>query len=422
VTLDVCFSPDGKSIATASTDRVIRVWDVEKGVELRTLRGHGGRVTCVAYHPVDGRLVSGGEQPGEVKLWDPGGGLESASIPIPGKYATEAFAFDASGGRLLAVFPGGDVRVIELASRRQDVLRADLTQKWMTPGTLATFSGDRRTLAAVIGPEAHGIQTWKVPDDTATGAFVPLRTTEVPSRAVYQLALSRDGRRLASGAISPKAPVRYRSIVVWDMASGRPVHRFDDQKAPVPSLYGGLALSPDGEAAAFDDELGVTNGAGTASGPRRSIRLFDLDTGRDRWISWGHDALVTAVVFSRDGRLLATADQEDRIVVWDAATGRRLHPRALQGPSFQLAFSPDATRLAAIDRQEVKVWDVRTGREAIVLRGAAFRSADPGINPQIAWSADGRRLAASNHDLSLSVWDAGSADSQSPEEASGAGR
>ena len=58
------------------------------------------------------------------------------------------------------------------------------------------------------------------------------------------------------------------------------------------------------------------------------------------------------------------------------------------------------------------LWDVRTGREALRLRGAPFRSSDPGFNPQVAWSPDGRRLAASNFDFSLSVWNAGFAEEQ----------
>ncbi|MCI0380025.1 MAG: hypothetical protein L0215_20780 [Gemmataceae bacterium] len=101
----------------------------------------------------------------------------------------------------------------------------------------------------------------------------------------------------------------------------------------------------------------------------------------------------------------AVPDAHERHFVGpDAATGRALHVRPLQGPYFQLAFSPDGARLAAIDREEVKLWDVESGKELLLLRGAPQRSADNGFNPRLVWSADGRRLASSNWDASISVW------------------
>lgn len=101
----------------------------------------------------------------------------------------------------------------------------------------------------------------------------------------------------------------------------------------------------------------------------------------------------------------AVPDAHERHFVGpDAATGRALHVRPLQGPYFQLAFSPDGARLAAIDREEVKLWDVESGQELLLLRGAPQRSADNGFNPRLVWSADGRRLASSNWDASISVW------------------
>ena len=404
--------PDGRSIAAACSDRVVRISDALTGEELRTL-GHLGRVKCVDFHPVDGGLVSGGEQPGDVKLWDAAKGLESSNFAIQGEgNPPEAIAFDATGGRLLGVVPGGDVRVVDLAGGRESVLHADLTRRWQSPAMKATFSADGRILATVVGREADAIQMWTVPDGTNSGVFSPLRTLGAPSNAVYQLAMSRDGGRLASSEVSPKGAGRYRRIVVWETASGRELHRFPDQPTANQPLYCGLALGPDGALLAFDDYPRQASGTGSSAlqGSRPLIHLFDLAAGRDRAILRGHDTTIIATVFSRDGRVLATADWGHKIILWDVASGTPLHRRPLEGETYQLAFSPDGTRLAAVNRQEVKLWDVRTGREALRLRGARFRSGDSGFNPQLAWSPDGRRLAASNFDCSLSVWDGGIAE------------
>src|SRR5262249_41129791 len=79
-------------------------------------------------------------------------------------------------------------------------------------------------------------------------------------------------------------------------------------------------------------------------------------------------------------------------------------------PKWDMAFSPDGQRLAAVSRARVQVWDVVTGQMVLVLQGAPPRPNDNGFNPRIAWSPDGRRLAASNRDRSVSIWD--SADRQ----------
>ncbi|MGO9464376.1 MAG: protein kinase domain-containing protein [Isosphaeraceae bacterium] len=427
--LDLSFSPDGRSIATACSDRVVRVSDVATGEELRTF-GHLGRVKSVDYHPIDGRLVSGGEQPGDVKLWDPAKAMESSSFPVPGEGRTpEAITFDPTGGRLLAVIPGGDVRVIDLTTGRHRVLHADLTRWWLSPATIATVSADGRILATVAGHDARVIQTWTVPDGTEAGVFSPLRTLGATSNTVYQLAMSRDGVRLASSEISPKGAGRYRRIVVWETASVCQLHRFPDQPTPdqrAPAndqrLYGGLALSPDGSLLAFDDYPSEAAGSDADPGSRPSIHLFELAAGRDRAILRRHDTVIVAAVFSGDGRILATADRGDKVILWDVATGAPLHQRPLEGQTYQLAFSPDGTRLAAINRQQLNLWDVRTGREALRLRGAPFRSGDSGFNPQLAWSPDGHRLAATNFDCTLSVWDAAFADSRGEDAAAGGGR
>src|ERR1700678_1598149 len=55
----VAFSPDGQTIASASGDNTIKLWDVASGRELRTLKGHAGSVISVAFSP-DGRTIASG--------------------------------------------------------------------------------------------------------------------------------------------------------------------------------------------------------------------------------------------------------------------------------------------------------------------------------------------------------------------------
>jgi hypothetical protein len=86
-------------------------------------------------------------------------------------------------------------------------------------------------------------------------------------------------------------------------------------------------------------------------------------------------------------------------------TGQRLHENQMEEAVYRVAFSPDGLRLAAVNREQVKVWDVESGNEFLALRGAPHRPSDGGFNPTLAWGPDGCWLAAMNWDGSVSVWD-----------------
>jgi WD40 repeat protein len=75
----VAFSPDGRLLASGSDDQTVKLWDVETGQEVRTLRGHNGGVWSVAFSP-DGRLLASGSGDGTVKLWDVATGQEVRTL------------------------------------------------------------------------------------------------------------------------------------------------------------------------------------------------------------------------------------------------------------------------------------------------------------------------------------------------------
>jgi hypothetical protein len=116
---------------------------------------------------------------------------------------------------------------------------------------------------------------------------------------------------------------------------------------------------------------------------------------------------VTALTFSPEGRYLAAAGNGGAVRLWDRDGGQALHEGPLPGPAglSALAFHPDGSRLAGVNRERAQVWEVSSGQGVLFLQGAGPRPSDNGFNPRVVWSHDGKRLAVSNWDRTTSVWD-----------------
>ena len=133
-----------------------------------------------------------------------------------------------------------------------------------------------------------------------------------------------------------------------------------------------------------------------------TVRVWDAATGACLYTLEGHTGPIYSVVYSPDGRQLASASDDATVRVWDAATGACLHTlEGHTGPIPSVVYSPDGRELAsASGYAKVQVLDAATGACLYTLEGRTGRI------PSVVYSPDGRELASASGYATVRVWDA----------------
>ncbi len=397
VVLAAAFSPDSSRVVTASRDRTARIWDAATGKMLHELKeGHAFLATAAVFFAHGDRLLtSGGDD--TVRLWNVPTGAQILALEETGRTGALALAhnnrwiltgsdddsvklFDAQGGQLLARLRPGQARDAAAGSVSPHRSRA--------PASALAFSPHDRLLAA--GDALGRCRVWRRGDSPKAWSEVHL--LEGHSRRITAAAFLPDGQHLLTASLD-------NTVACWDLETGREIaSRILKHPAGVTSM----ALLPDGRRVFTSCDDG-------------RLRLWDSVRAETLLTMRPADRMVHFVAVSPDGRRGLSTSSVDRTVrLWDLETGREIpNPRAtdrstamldfnrLGGLVWTACFAPDGNRLLTVGGNDARLWDLATGREA-----ASF--SPHGAVAAASFSPDNRLVVTASWDNSAKIWDAAS--------------
>jgi WD40 repeat protein len=383
----VAFSPDGQMLASASSDRTIKLWNVDGSLS-KTLERHQDDVLEVAFSP-DRKTLASASLDNTIKLWSLDGNLLRT---FEGNNWISSISFSPNGQTLAAACADKTVKLWNVNDNKPPKILAGHTNKVVD----ISFSPRGNLIASVS--EDGTIRLWS-PDGT------PQRTIQVGSGKVFGVSFSPNGQTIASANED-------KTIKLWNL-NGTLLKTLEGHRNSVLNVRfspngqtiasassdgtvklwnndGILIATLEGHAASVSSVRFSPDGKLLASGSQdKTIRLWSLNSIESRNLR--HGGYVNSIEFSPNGEILVSASEDKTIKLW-RLDGKPLQTFAENEQGVTKAsFSPNGQMIVSASAGKITLWS---------LEGKRLRTwqADPEFVSIVRLSPDGNMIASANTD------------------------
>lgn len=422
----ICYSPDGKVLASCDNTGVIKLWNLTTGKPYKILIGHIGAVNYLTFSP-DGKLLASGGNDNTVKLWDTISGqliktlighskyINSISFSPDCKIIVSASLdnvsiWDATSGQLTKTFELDELK----------------NEEWFAT---AGFSPDNKIIALTYYEESYSdlnrlkritINLWDV---LLSKRIQKLSFLVEDYYSITSIILSSDIKTIAMAGYAYASSLFFsqeedeeksNTIKLWDLVSGRLIRDIKVYTESIKSI-----------------NFSIDNKIIASGNIDKTIKLWNANTGDYIRTFRGHNGSIYSVTFSSDGKMIASISHDATIKLWDFSSGELLktfsrYSELTDSPKFSLE-SFDSVDSSVVDKivldskhtgivnticissnnkwlasggddGAIKLWDIVKGKIIHTLRGHT------GSINSLSFTPDCRIIASASDDGTVKLW------------------
>ncbi len=402
------FSPNGKQVVTASSDNTVRIWDVNSGKLLQSLKGHTNKVISAIFSP-NGNYILSTSEDRTAKIWNATTGQLLLNIEGLSDYGCPA-EFSSDGIFFVTNYDDNTVKIWETSSGRlmqtlvghKNILTSNQFSHDGRYVLTTSFDNTAKIWDAKSGRLLHSLEGHTAVVNSAffsfDGKYIVTSSDDNTSKIwevtsgkyLYSLIGHADG--VVSAQFSPDRKYivtisKDNTAKKWDASNGKLLNNLWSDMYWVSSPP---KFSPDGKNILLSS---------SSLGYNTAI-ILDVASGKLLHKFVGHFLMINSATFSPDGKYIVTSSVDQSAKIWDTNSDMILHNLGGQYMSlYSATISSNEKYIVSVSVYTAKIWESSSGKMINCLGG------DTNLISTAEFSPDGNYLITGSLSGKTRIWD-----------------